>query len=320
MVTILEYPVNISDTGFFIQFQFYERKDISKLIVDTYRGVKNTITNTSKKKQNKSKSGSYEGCGNKKEKITVSDIKETSIKVANTIITKSLLSELILKDTINMYIPNSLGATNSANVGWSLSSSGTLGMVINAINEGGDILKTIENNSGVLFRKGVEQLGKKIAGEKISQIYTDAKETLHQIHGIKPKKDDELMFLDGVTPRNQSVSFRFMPRNKEEYELVKLITQTMLLNTYPDLVSSGIKYPPVVQMRVYFKNNLVLGFRNMQIEDIQVPIMPEGLQNYEDGSPAVIDMTLSLKEAGKYYRKHYVEDAKKIFSKNKSKE
>jgi hypothetical protein len=111
-----------------------------------------------------------------------------------------------------------------------------------------------------------------------------------------------------------------MPRNKEEYELVKLITQTMLLNTYPDLVSSGIKYPPVVQMRVYFKNNLVLGFRNMQIEDIQVPIMPEGLQNYEDGSPAVIDMTLSLKEAGKYYRKHYVEDAKKIFSKNKSKE
>jgi len=311
---VIEYPKGVSDSGYFISMQFYERKDVDKLIVETYKASKQDFKKKPKS-TNKNKNKTVPKCKGM-EQIKVVDDPSALYKVANRVVTKTLLSELILKDTINLYIPNNMDAKHEANIGWTLESTGVMGLVINALKETGDIKKAIENNAGVMAKEGVKGLIDMASG-KAGKIVREAERVLSQIHGVKPKKDDELMFLSDVTARAQTLSFRFMPRNKDEYELIKLLTETVLLNTYPDLGQWGIDYPPVVQLRVYFGGKLVLGYRNMQIEDIQIPIMPEGFEFYSDGNPAIIDMQVSLKEGGKYYRKHYLEDAKKIYTKNK---
>ena len=303
-----EYPLNISKTGFFIQLQFFDRKKISKLVSETFNPVKKRVKN-----KNKNNNKTICKCGGG-EKVTVVDTLSKVKNVASDIITKSLLSELVLKDTINLYIPNDMEVKHHVNVGWSLESQGALGMTINALKNSKNIEEAIKNNSGLMFTEGLEGIGKTFipdATEKIKKV----KRSFDQIHGVVPKKDDELMFLENVSARTQNLSFRFMPRDKEEYELIKSITETILLNTYPDLGEWGIMYPPIVQLRVFFKNKLVVGYRNMQINDCEIPLMSEGFQVYEDGNPAVVDLKIALQEGGKYYKKHYINDAKTIYKK-----
>lgn len=106
----------------------------------------------------------------------------------------------------------------------------------------------------------------------------------------------------GVSIREYSFQFKFIPYSAEESRMIADIIRTFRVNAYPEAiyagpVAIGYKYPNLFKIRIQYKEKDVGSKIKMcYLRNVQTSYNPTAASFHADGSPTEIDLTLSFAE------------------------
>lgn len=123
----------------------------------------------------------------------------------------------------------------------------------------------------------------------------------------------------GVSLREFSFQFKFIPYSAEESRMIADIIRTFRIHAYPEAiyagpVAIGYKYPDLFKIRVQYKGKDVGSKIKMcYLRNVQTSYNPTAASFHADGSPTEIDLSLAFTEHTTISRADVSSDAKSEF-------
>jgi hypothetical protein len=182
------------------------------------------------------------------------------------------------KDTIALYIPDTMAFGNSVSYG-KLSTRNTL------LKAGGSI----------------PYIGKAINGVA-SIIESDVTKLALATQGLALNPVDQMLF-DGIDFRTFQMAFTFTPYSREEAREVRDIIKTFRKWAAPRIMNgaAGMFFEPPATFEIHFRNkdkenDWVPKVAESVIESVDVNYSPNGWAAHDDGSPVQTMLTLNFRE------------------------
>lgn len=212
-----------------------------------------------------------------------------------------LPTALTFNDGLNYDTP-SLGATGATAFGLASNGEGALRAGAEAFSKGiSSLVDSLSNNqsNADLTRLGAIRLANKVGGAEIAEGIS--------IAGAVTMNPNVRSAFKGVSIREFSFTFKFIPKSKEESETVGEIIKRFRIAAYPESIRAGgidygFKFPDMFDIKVRYKTangaEVKIGqkFQKCFLKGISTSYNPSTMTFHKDGSPAEIDLTLNFVE------------------------
>jgi hypothetical protein len=199
---------------------------------------------------------------------------ESAIKSVNLSLTKR---EKIPKETISLYIPDTVNFTTSAQYG-------TLGL----------------RNTLLKFGASLDPTG--LIKDVKSIVESDVTKLALATQGLALNPQNQLLF-DGIDFRTYQMAFTFTPYSREEAQMVRDIIKVFRMYALPRITNggAGMFFVPPGTFDVQFlyngkENKNINKVAESVIETIDVNYAPNGWSTHEDGAPVQTTVTINFKE------------------------
>ena len=201
------------------------------------------------------------------------DTASSIVKSANLSLTKR---KKIPKETISLYIPDTVNFTTSAKYG-------DLGLRNTLIKAGSLISST--------------------AAKKVTSIVeSDVTKLALATQGLALNPQNQLLF-DGIDFRTYQMAFTFTPYSREEAQMVRNIIKVFRTYALPRITNggAGMFFVPPGTFDIQFlyngrENKNINKVAESVIESIDVNYAPNGWSTHEDGAPVQTTVTINFKE------------------------
>ena len=211
-----------------------------------------------------------------------------------------LPTALTFNDGLNYDTPN-LGATGAMAFGAVSAGDDALKSGVEAFGKGiTSLLDTISGNaSGAdLTSLGAIRLANKASPEIAEGI---------SIAGAVTMNPNTRAAFKGVSIREFSFTFKFIPKSKEESKVVGDIIKRFRIAAYPESINAGgidygFKFPDLFDIAIKYKTadgkDVTVGqkFQKCFLKGISTTYNPSTMTFHKDGAPAEIDLTLNFVE------------------------
>jgi len=298
----IEFPTNISNStgGTFISFEFYRKTVTGSIGVELLKKAFKEGENLSTMK-------------NSKDPVTCKDLVD-SIKTVDLSSVANIIgvTEPVLSSKITLNFPSEQGIENEIGLAWTESPAGGLGILMNDIqrNPSVSLNEILKRKKGYLI---TSQLRSTLAGglntaglSQTSEEVEGAVDMIGANMGINPHLDDDFLHFEGIERRTPEFTFRFMPRNQKESETVDMLLNIFQVSSLPRIKDSGIEYPRSVKLKVFVGGRLIQTYNELKIQTLTINKTPEGKYFHDDGYPAIVDLTIALKEGLREYYDDFI--------------
>ena len=212
-----------------------------------------------------------------------------------------LPTALTFNDGLNYDTP-SLGATGAMALGAVSSGEGALRAGVDAFSKGiTSLTDTVlgKTTGGDLTRLGAIRLANNVGGAEIAEGIS--------IAGAVTMNPNTRAAFKGVSIREFSFTFKFIPKSKEESKTVEDIIKRFRIAAYPESITAagidyGFKFPDLFDIKVRYKTpdgkEVRVGqkFQMCFLKGISTSYNPSTMSFHKDGAPAEIDLTLNFVE------------------------
>jgi len=307
---ILEFPPGITETGTYIEFTFYKNVSEKNLVIDIPKKIKEYLENSAIIKNKTS-----DFVAQKKQELCSKEVKKKNVNPID-LADEILVPKYEVQGRVNLFFPDTQEIANEISLSWSEEDAGLIGQAITILKDrpkGEDILTTLEKKKDLLMGIGAKSILKSETAKSftggLSENVAAGYDQLSAYRGINPKVDSSFVKFDGIERRTPDFTFRFVPESAEQQKIIENIITIFQIYSYPDDQNpAGIEYPSMVKAKIYVVDRLLQTFNQCHIQTVTVNKNPEGFLFHEDGSPAVLDLTISLMEADRYYLRHFYRD------------
>jgi hypothetical protein len=212
-------------------------------------------------------------------KSAVTELTSATVSAISSINLSLTKREKIPKETISLYIPDTVNFTTSAKYG-DLSTRNTL-------------IKAV----GL-----VPIIGSPFAKSLNSIVQSDITKLALSTQGLALNPQNQFLF-DGIDFRSYQMAFTFTPYSREEAQMVRDIIKVFRMYALPRITNggAGMFFVPPGTFDVQFlyngkENKNINKVAESVIETIDVNYAPNGWSTHEDGAPVQTTVTISFKE------------------------
>lgn len=212
-----------------------------------------------------------------------------------------LPTALTFNDGFNYDTP-SLGATGAMAFGAVSQGEGALRSGVDAFSKGITSLTDSvlgKTTGGDLTRLGAIRLANTVGGAEIAEGIS--------IAGAVTMNPNTRAAFKGVSIREFTFTFKFIPKSKEESKTVEDIIKRFRKAAYPESISAagidyGFKFPDLFDIKVIYdtadgkKVRVGQKFQKCFLKGISTSYNPSTMSFHKDGAPAEIDLTLNFVE------------------------
>ena len=224
-----------------------------------------------------------------------------------------------ITDSVAIYLPPNV--QENYNVNYNETETGLLGFLAAS---GGSAIEAIKSGDmealakvGLGSASGVLTETLKNLGLGIAETLTQSEggyELLNQVFGRAANPYMEVLF-SGVSLRNFTYNFTFMPRNEEEQQEVRNIIQLFRFHAAPELReghSMFLTLPSEFDIHYMYQpasgeateNSFYNKIATCVLKGVNVDYTPGGVRSHGDGSPVKITMTLNFTETEMITKDH----------------
>ena len=224
-----------------------------------------------------------------------------------------------ITDSVAIYLPPNI--QDSYSVQYNETETGMLGFLAAS---GGSALEAIQSGDmeqlarvGLGAGTGVLTETLKNLGLGIAETFTQAEggyELLNQVFGRAANPHMEVLF-SGVSLRQFTYNFTFMPRNEEEQQEVRNIIELFRFHAAPELReghSMFLTLPSEFDIHYMYQpasgeateNSFYNKIATCVLKGVNVDYTPGGVRSHGDGSPVKITMTLNFTETEMITKDH----------------
>ena len=263
-----------------------------------------------------------------------SDTAETKSEVAGTPAPTEDTSDISVQDReetqlnqyIKLYLPVSFTVNDSLN--YSDTDLGTLGATaLGVMNAGGSATKAISAG----LREGLKSIGDFASGAatgdmarvgllraaKLPGIPEELRAATSIAGAVTLNPNTRAMFKGVGANREFTFQFKFLPKSKDEAEMVKQIIKKFRTHAYPISINAGgisvgYKYPELFNISIKYNGRNIEGedgvdvgtkIKNCFLKTISTNYNSSAMSFHADGNPTEFDMTLTFVEERTLTRK-----------------
>lgn len=194
------------------------------------------------------------------------------------------------KSSIALYMPR--GIAMADNMKYANAQGGMTENVINNLrmigSDGKAGFESISENRDAYMARLAAASGSGILAELSRQKIQGSQITINP---------NEYILFDAPSPREFSLTFKFMPSSLQESQEVELIIKEFRRNMYPELQAGGTiyKFPNAFQIR-YDNAQGMIKMPEVVLKSCNVTYNSNSMSYHEDGRPIEIDMALTFGE------------------------
>jgi hypothetical protein len=240
------------------------------------------------------------------DEITKTEVAQKGVTKSRKVEPKAGTIKLFLPTALNFndglnYDTPSLGLTGATALGAASSGEGALKSGYEAFSKGiSSLIDTVSGNTtgADLTALGAIRLANKGGASEIAEGLS--------IAGAVTMNPNVRSAFKGVSIREFSFTFKFIPKSKEESEQVAQIIKRFRIAAYPESIQAGgidygFRFPDMFDIKVKYQTasgEVTVGqkFQKCFLKGISTTYNPSTMSFHKDGSPVEIDLTLNFVE------------------------